>query len=316
MLQIAPHNLLIQETLTQRMDPAAEAAVVDRIVTDYDFTLYHISNAENREVITVLMAIKCFADLAAHGVAGVLEREYGAYLTTTESGYDVSLALEIAAVSALDAEARAALIDKVALLKRNALAAPFEEAFARYDVLAQESITKQTDLYAPETSTEPVTVLHYREEEQLFIRPLFDRVTVYFSIIFKDETDKVYGRVFLQEFEDARKRAVQNLPQVLYSGKEPPIELAQLGITRQDNKGFVTFVLFPRHLMAAKRDNTITQIQVFRNYFHYHIKCSKAYLHSRMRFRVSEFLKVLNRAKPEEGEKERKTATGRRFVQA
>ena len=32
-------------------------------------------------------------------------------------------------------------------------------------------------------------------------------------------------------------------------------------------------------------------------------------MHSRMRHRVAEFLKVLNRAKPETAEKERKTAT-------
>lgn len=32
-------------------------------------------------------------------------------------------------------------------------------------------------------------------------------------------------------------------------------------------------------------------------------------MHSRMRHRVAEFLKVLNRAKPESAEKERRTAT-------
>lgn len=43
------------------------------------------------------------------------------------------------------------------------------------------------------------------------------------------------------------------------------------------------------------------------------VKCSKAYMQSRMRHRVSEFLKVLNRAKPEQEDKERKTASGRTF---
>lgn len=43
------------------------------------------------------------------------------------------------------------------------------------------------------------------------------------------------------------------------------------------------------------------------------VKCSKAYMHSRMRSRVAEFLKVLNRAKPEHADKERKTASGRTF---
>lgn len=46
------------------------------------------------------------------------------------------------------------------------------------------------------------------------------------------------------------------------------------------------------------------------------VKCSKAYMHSRMRHRVAEFLKVLNRAKPELAEKERKTASGRTFRRA
>lgn len=52
-------------------------------------------------------------------------------------------------------------------------------------------------------------------------------------------------------------------------------------------------------------------MQLFRDYLHYHIKCSKAYMHSRMRTRVAEFLKVLNRAKPDvaAGEGARKTAS-------
>lgn len=75
-------------------------------------------------------------------------------------------------------------------------------------------------------------------------------------------------------------------------------------------------VLFPRHFNNPETQaRTITQIQLFRDYLHYHIKCSKAYMHSRMRARVAEFLKVLNRAKPEE-EKERKTASGRSFVRS
>src|SRR5258708_2909505 len=72
--------------------------------------------------------------------------------------------------------------------------------------------------------------------------------------------------------------------------------------------GYVTFVLFPRHfankLIASA---TISHIQLFRDYLHYHIKCSKAYMHSRMRHRVSEFQKVLNRAKTEVATTERKT---------
>lgn len=37
-----------------------------------------------------------------------------------------------------------------------------------------------------------------------------------------------------------------------------------------DQQGFVSFVLHPAHM--AKRANTISHIQIFRNYLHYHIK--------------------------------------------
>lgn len=40
--------------------------------------------------------------------------------------------------------------------------------------------------------------VHYREEEAIYIKSSFDRVTVIFSTKFKDETDKIFGKVFLQ----------------------------------------------------------------------------------------------------------------------
>jgi actin related protein 2/3 complex subunit 2 len=89
-------------------------------------------------------------------------------------------------------------------------------------------------------------------------------------------------------------------------------------------------VLFPRHLTRQRREEVISHIQTFRDYFHYHIKASKAYIHSRMRRRTADFLQgkglllpaisslltiaVLRRARPETEEKaERKTASGRTF---
>lgn len=49
-------------------------------------------------------------------------------------------------------------------------------------------------------------------------------------------------------------------------------------------------VLFPRHLTLQRRYEVISHIQTFRDYFHYHIKASKAYIHSRMRRRTADFL--------------------------
>jgi actin related protein 2/3 complex subunit 2 len=91
-------------------------------------------------------------------------------------------------------EERDALIKSVALLKRNALAAPFEAAFATQKQL--EAAGLPTDGSAPPTGD--LKSIHYRDREAMYVRAGFDRVTVVFSTEFQDETDKVVGRVFLQ----------------------------------------------------------------------------------------------------------------------
>lgn len=40
--------------------------------------------------------------------------------------------------------------------------------------------------------------IHYRDEEAIYIKASHDRVTVIFSTIFREETDRVFGKVFLQ----------------------------------------------------------------------------------------------------------------------
>lgn len=76
-------------------------------------------------------------------------------------------------------------------------------------------------------------------------------------------------------------------------------------------------MLFPRHYeKPQQRTATVQLVQYFRDYLHYHIKCSKAYMHCRMRAKVESWLKVLNRAKPEfdAKDKEKKTASGKTFT--
>lgn len=329
MLHIDQSNLLIEKTLTERLFPDGPAKSIDRIVTDFDFTTYHLSTGESKDVLLISIYLKCWDDLTKYGVIEYLESkyaQYGEYLSIlsggdVESGYNYSLVLDTQALASGPAELKQDIISQVALLKRHSIAAAFEKAFRRYDELAQHYASENTysEEVQAELANEAILTINYRgADESIYIKPSFDRVTVIFSTLFSDETDKIFGKVFLQEFVDARKRSVQTAPQVLYSHKEAPLDIqSAVGTSNNnDNKGYVTFVLFPRHLVKGdKRENCITHIQGFRNYFHYHIKCSKAYMHLRMRFRVKEFLKILNRAKPEnvDGEKDRKTASGRRF---
>lgn len=341
MLQIEQSNLLIENTLSERLLPNEEVTaspkLLDRIISDFDFTNYHISTLPDSNAhLLVSVYLQCWDDLVRFGVELYLGKKYSSFAPAVtilssdqvESGYNYSLLVDTEAVMATGEQSAKEIIAALALLKRNAMAAAFETAFNRYDELAQEYAGQNT--YAEEIQAslqaEPTLVIRHRgDEESIFIKPSFDRVTVIFSTTFKDDTDQIFGKVFLQEFVDARKRSVQTAPQVLFNDKEPPLDIQDVvprGVG-SDNKGYVTFVLFPRHLTKGdRRENCISHIQFFRNYFHYHIKCAKAYMHSRMRFRVREFLKVLNRAKPENLDEDgktldtRKTASGRKFEAA
>jgi len=303
MILLESHNYIIQTTLADKL---VKPSTLDVKFVDFDGVRFHLSTQERKTSLRLSMHIRCWDELVNYGAMDILNREYGALVAAQpEEEYNVSLVIDLEQIPT-DAEARDAFIMSVALLKRNALAAPFELGFKT-----------QKELEASGGTQGDLMQVHYRDEEAIYVQASPDRVTVIFSTVFREETDRIFGKVFLQEFVDARRQpSIQNAPQVLYTNRDPPLEIRHLpGLRNTEDIGYVTFVLFPRHFVnASTASATISHIQLFRDYLHYHIKCSKAYMHSRMRHRVAEFQKVLNRAKTEVATTERKTASGRTLV--
>nr|CAD7411655.1 unnamed protein product [Timema poppensis] len=267
---------------------------IDIVIADFDGVLFHISNVGgDKTKVRVSISLKFYKDLQEHGADELLKREYGPLLTQSEDGYNVSVQVDLENIP----ENWEDIVKRVGLLKRNCFASVFEKYFD-FQERGEEGHKR--------------AVINYRNDESLYVEAKSDRVTVVFSTIFKDEDDVVIGKVFMQEFKEGR-RASHTAPQVLFTHREPPMELQNTDAKVGENIGYVTFVLFPRHTNRAARDNTINLIHMFRDYLHYHIKCSKAYIHSRMRAKASDFLKVLNRARPEPKVTEKKTIT--KFLQ-
>jgi len=77
----------------------------------------------------------------------------------------------------------------MALIKRNLLAQPFEHAFD------QQAQFEDNDQPNPQPD---LMQIHYRDQEAIYIQAQHDRVTVIFSTLFKEETDRIVGKVFLQ----------------------------------------------------------------------------------------------------------------------
>lgn len=89
-----------------------------------------------------------------------------------------------------ETEARDDFVRRLALLKRNALAAPFERAFRTQKELEASA--------AAQSQLGELMAVHYRDEEAIYVQAAPDRVTVFFSTVFREETDRVFGKVFLQ----------------------------------------------------------------------------------------------------------------------
>lgn len=296
MILLDYHNRILKEAIESRIELAQsdKKEVLDVTLADFDGVQFHVTtNAEDKNLITVSLAWRCAKDLLKNGGQEVLQQVYGGLLAAQpETSYDVSLNID------LNQEAPATLARDVSLLKRHLFAGPFKKVF---------------DAVEGGKTTNPIYI-EYRDQESVFVKPEGDRVIVIFSILFKDADDQVFAKTFLQEFADAR-RTLNSVPSVSFTQKDPPLELKGVKGVKADAKmGFVSFVLFKPHFEAKNRDKTINNIQTFRNYLMYHIKCSKAYMHDRMRKRVDSLLQVLNRAKAEPLEpKEKKTMTGKTF---
>jgi len=292
MILLEVNNRIVEETLTVKIKNALSGQKPESVlvtVADFDGVLYRISNPKDDKFkVNVSISLKFYKELQQHGADKVLQREYGDLLTTPDDGFDVTVQLDLNNI----ADNWEEIVKKCGLLKRNCFAAVFEKYFD-FQEAGEEGHQR--------------AVIHYRDDETMYVEAKADRVTVIFSTIFKDASDIILSEVFLREFREGKK-ASHTAPTVLFTNKEPPEDLRDTGARTGEGVGYITFVLFPRHTNREKRDNSIDLIHLFRDYLHYHLKCSKAYIHSRMRAKTSEFLKVLNRAKIEDETTKKKSS--------
>jgi len=262
---------------------------------DFDGCQYDVtSNEQERNLLTVSLQWPAFNELKPFGVESRLKAIYGDLVVAPTSGFDYSLRIDI---SKGDADEAA---KKVGLLKRNAFAAVFEASFESLD---------------GKGTVPDVITINYRRHEALYLKKTDgNRVVCIFSINFQDKDDVVYSGVFLKELADARKQ-ISSAPPVMFSHAEAPLELKGVkNLYSGEDQGYVSFVLFAGGATSDRRNKTIDNIMMFRNYLMYHIKCAKAYLNIRMRTKTAQWLQVLNRAKMKEVSDEKKTMSGRTFT--
>jgi len=271
-----------------------ESDPIDTKCSDFDGCELHIWT-DGTGGVHVSLKSSAAQSLLTNGGKDILQQVYGSNLVAAEPGYDVQISASVSSIAPPDRESFAT---KFAQLKANLYSAPVVQRMQ--SATSNKSVSGWSDI--------PIR----SNNERMWVKQDdMERITVIFSVDFSDSDDAVFGRAFLNEI----KKPIAGAPTVDFSIKNPPMELKGISSPpRGENVSYVTFVLFKRHWTPiTKAQGAAFNMISFRNYLHYHIKCCKSYLHTRMRMQVENLLKVLNRAK-QDTPREKKTATGRTFV--
>jgi len=248
------------------------------------------------------MSLPCYKEIESVGGKEAFEKKYGNLVTPATSPYDVALKVNLDELK--DVKAKEALVTSISQLKHTVLGGVFQYFFD------QLNAGKKPSHFS----------FKLRADTTVFFVPTNDRVTILFTVDFKEKVDRAVARVFMQEFAEARakSRELGATPPVSF-GVQPPLELNVFGIKDPipGILGFVSFSVMKTHLdKPEKVAKVVSVLQGFRNFMQYHIKCSKAHFHSRMRARAASLLGTLNRAKHEVDPKtlQARTMSGKTFV--
>ncbi|KAH9330367.1 hypothetical protein KI387_002475, partial [Taxus chinensis] len=300
-----PSRFLLQ-VLLNRLKTLEKPVELDYQLVEFDDVRYHIQATvkdPHHMVLSILIPSPppetVFAGGLPFGAAEAVRGAYGVIVKIDdppEDGFQLTLKIDLTKLPS-DEERRTQLVTKIASLRSVVLGAPMREILKH---LASKVVAPDADR---------LVALVHRPKESFFLIPQPEKVTVVFPMRFKDNVDVILATSFLQEFMEARRTGgLNNAPPCVWS-PSPPLELRGAPAHALNaNAGFVSFVIFPRHVDGKKLDRTVWSLLTFHAYVNYHIKCSKSFMHTRMRRRVETLIQALNRAKPDVEKKEKKTA--------
>jgi len=305
MILLERGNRILGETVSSKFFLDAEEKVepMDVKLCDFDDVSYRVLiEAESKNIMSVAMNCPCYKSIEKVGGSEYYEKKYGSMVAAPLSGYDLTLKVNLDELK--DNKTKEGLIASLSQFKHTVIGGVFHHFFQ--------------SLHDGKVPSHFSFAL--RADTTVYFVPESDRVTVLFTVDFREKVDRAVARVFMQEFVDARNkdRALGATPPVGFT-VQPPLELAKFGITEpiKGILGFVSFSVMKAHVdKPEKRDKVVSVLQGFRNFLQYHIKCSKAHFHSRMRARAASFLGVLNRAKPDIDPKtiQARTMSGKTFT--
>jgi len=260
---------------------------VERNFTEFDGTRFKISSSTNKEtpyILNLSVRVPYFKDVQKFDCHAHLEKIYGKSLQKEpEMNFDFTITTDL---SEVDEKAWDETLTQLASVKRNTFACACEKMFndsldGKDSEAAEISITKK---------------------DKLYIFGKKDRVIFCYAL--NIQSDTIITDLFLNEMVDIRKKPDMSACPTVNLAKKAPEEIKAF---EAGDGPFFIFTLYHRHFKTpANMNKAIDLMCEFRTYLSYHIKCSKAHIHCRMRSKTEGWKKVMARANIDSGKKRRR----------
>ncbi|CAI0393673.1 unnamed protein product [Linum tenue] len=297
MILLQSHSRFLIETLSNRVQNLDKAVELDYNWVEFGDIRYHVqvtTKHPNVLLLSVSLPIPppetVFVGGLPFGAIEAIKSAYGSVvqiLDPPKDGFNLTLKINLAKL-----QRKQALLMKIASVREVVLGAPLSVVLKH---LSSRTVAPGVD---------GLLALVHRPNESFFLFPQAERVTVVYPMRFSDSVDTTYAASFLQEFVETRRTAGLTSAPVCSWSPDPPPELKEASAEPLSaNAGFVSFVIYPRHVEGRKLDKTVWNLSTFHAYVSYHVKCTEAFMHTRMRRRVEGMIQALDQAKPESEEK-------------
>ncbi|KAK4742456.1 hypothetical protein SAY87_000457 [Trapa incisa] len=310
MILLQSHSRFLLQALSNRVQNVEKGVEVDYQWVEFDDVRYHVQvSMKNPHIVLLSVCLPtpppetAFPGGLPLGAIEAIKATYGVVvqiLDPPRDGFNLTLKINLSKLPP-DEEFKQSLLVKIASIREVVLGAPLRAVLKR---LCSRTMTPDVN---------QLIALVHRPNEAFFVIPQVEKVIVVYPMRFSDMIDTVLATSFLQEFVEARRTAgLNNAPSCTWSSS-PPLELKKAPPEALSaNAGFVSFVIFPRHVEGRKLDRTVWSLSTFHAYVSYHVKCSEGFMHTRMRRRVESMIQALDRAKPE-GDKAKRSPNSRSF---
>ncbi|XP_058197577.1 actin-related protein 2/3 complex subunit 2A isoform X2 [Rhododendron vialii] len=270
MILLQSHSRYLLEILSNRVQNVEKGVELDCNWVEFGDIRYHIQ-ASIKSPHLLLLSVSLptpppetvfFGGLPLGAIEAV-KAAYGPVIQILDpprDGFNLTMKLNLTKLPP-DEETKTSLLVKIASLREVVMGAPLRVMLKH---LASRTVALDMD---------GLVALVHRPTESFFLVTQAEKVTVVFPMRFKDSIDTLLATSFLQEFVEARRTAgLVNAPPCSWS-PSPPLELKGAAVeVLFANAGFVSFVLFPRHVEGIKLDKTVWNLSTFHAYVNYHVK--------------------------------------------